>query len=72
MLSLKPAAGARRVPCKLNNVTNTKHQKVMVVLRALKKACKEQRQLFFFEAKISFNKIDLRNFGSLDTILLRV
>ncbi len=26
-----PAAEERRVPCKLNNVTNTKHQKEMVV-----------------------------------------
>ena len=35
----------RRVPCKLNNVTeNTKHQKGFGCFKALKKACENNRQ----------------------------
>ena len=63
---------ARCAPCKLNNVTNTKHQKGDGCLRSFKKACKEQRQFISLKLSLSFNKIDLRNFGSLNTILLRV
>ena len=74
VLSLKPAATSslRCAPCKLNNVTNTKHQKGDGCLRSFKKACKEQRQFISLKLSLSFNKIDLRNFGSLNTILLRV
>ena len=36
----------RRVPCKLNNVTeNTKHQKGFGCFKALRKACENNRQL---------------------------
>ena len=35
----KPAAAERCAPCKLNNVTNTKHQKDWLFQRALKEAC---------------------------------
>ena len=32
---IKNRCRTQRVPCKLNNVTNTKHQKVMVVFKEL-------------------------------------
>ena len=47
-----PAAeNERRAPCKLNNVTNEKHQKDWLFQRALKKACLDNVN-YFFEAKI--------------------
>ena len=48
---------ARCVPCKLNNVTNTKHQKDLVVSKALKKACENNRQLFLWSYDFSFNNL---------------
>ena len=35
---IKNRCRTRRVPCKLNNVTNTKHQKVMVVFKSFEKS----------------------------------
>ena len=53
-------AAKRRVPCKLNNVTeNTKHQKRIWLLKALKKACENNRQNISLKLRLSFNKIDL-------------
>ena len=48
---------ARCAPCKLNNVTNTKHQKGDGCFkRALKEACKEQRQFISLKLWFSFDK----------------
>ena len=44
----KPAADERCAPCKLNNVTNTKHQKDWLFQRVSKEACFGQRQLFLW------------------------
>ena len=73
VISSKSAATSslRCVPCKLNNVTNTKHQKDLVVSKLWKKLVRTTVN-YFFEAKMSFNKIDLSSESCLDTILLRV
>ena len=54
-------AAKRRVPCKLNNVTeNTKHQKrIWLFFKALKKACVTIVNYISLKLRLSFDKIDL-------------
>ena len=53
VLSLKPAATSslRCAPCKLNNVTNTKHQKGDGCLKSFEKSLYGTTSIYFFEAK---------------------
>ena len=46
-----PAAAERCAPCKLNNVTNTKHQKDWLFQVSFERSLNGQRQLSF-EAKV--------------------
>ncbi len=66
MVSFLIAARAADVPCKLNNVTNEKHQKEGCLKSFVKGAWKDN--VNFFEAEESFNKFGECGESRIDTI----